>query len=380
MRVRFSDEDVDLGFPGEEALGGSRYAKKLLCDGGSFVGTAGQCMVRASGGAWSAQDSDITGARQLSFFIESVLRPGGRARSMPASALRTLWTVAKPKTPMDDWLHLPQTVAPTGDYTAAERERLRASDPGVDGSPTSIVDSHFVRDLLANGAKPAPFAPAMEPEEWSEAVGVKLTDAKVRTIHGADIVATEAGLQPALQTEYFAAWELEDRPRRICLLTMDMTEDYRPYVGYLNDNIAALQSSFRSKGLPVFTSNWIRRPDDGLYGALDRFYGSAGVRSRENPTYIYLENGTLPMKEIAPTGEEIAAGLTIKSSHLSKRAAAPPVCRRRSTFLLKLRALGVDTLVIVGAWSEDCVAATAFDAVDKYNLDTVVVEDAIGET
>ena len=41
----------------------------------------------------------------------------------------------------------------------------------------------------------------------------------------------------------------------------------------LNDNIAALQSSFRSKGLPVFTSNWIRRPDDGLYGAFDRFYG-----------------------------------------------------------------------------------------------------------
>ena len=94
-------------------------------------------------------------------------------------------------------------VAPTGDYTAAERERLRASDPGVDGSPTSIVDSHFVRDLLANGAKPAPFAPAAEPKEWSEAVGVKLTDAKVRTIHGADVVATEAGLQPALQTEYY---------------------------------------------------------------------------------------------------------------------------------------------------------------------------------
>ena len=51
----------------------------------------------------------------------------------------------------------------------------------------------------------------------------------------------------------------------------------------------------------------------------------------------------------------------------------------RSTFLRKLRALDVVTLVIVGAWSEDCVAATAFDAVDKYNLDTVVVEDAIGE-
>jgi len=80
MRVRFSDEDVDLGFPGEEALGGSRYAKKLLCDGGSFVGTAGQCMVRASGGAWSAQDSDITGARQLSFFTSRAfcVPAGGR--------------------------------------------------------------------------------------------------------------------------------------------------------------------------------------------------------------------------------------------------------------------------------------------------------------
>ena len=32
MRVRFSDEDVDLGFPGEEALGGSRYAKRVYCE------------------------------------------------------------------------------------------------------------------------------------------------------------------------------------------------------------------------------------------------------------------------------------------------------------------------------------------------------------
>ena len=56
------------------------------------------------------------------------------------------------------------SLAPPDLRVAAERERLRASDPGVDGSPTSIVDSHFVRDLLANGAKPAPFAPAAEPE------------------------------------------------------------------------------------------------------------------------------------------------------------------------------------------------------------------------
>ena len=33
MRVRFSDESVDMGFPGEEALnpGGGRYGKKVCC-------------------------------------------------------------------------------------------------------------------------------------------------------------------------------------------------------------------------------------------------------------------------------------------------------------------------------------------------------------
>ena len=43
MRVRFSDETVDMGFPGEEALnpGGGRYGKKVYCEGGSFVGAAG---------------------------------------------------------------------------------------------------------------------------------------------------------------------------------------------------------------------------------------------------------------------------------------------------------------------------------------------------
>ena len=40
LSVSFTDEPVDLGFPGEEPLGGRR-ARKLECEGGSFVGPQG---------------------------------------------------------------------------------------------------------------------------------------------------------------------------------------------------------------------------------------------------------------------------------------------------------------------------------------------------
>lgn len=66
MQVRFADELVDLGMPGEETLamapGGGRYAKKLYCEGGSFIAADGTTVVKASGGAWSAQPSGVPGA------------------------------------------------------------------------------------------------------------------------------------------------------------------------------------------------------------------------------------------------------------------------------------------------------------------------------
>ena len=72
MRVRFSDDIVDIGFPGEETLnpGGSRYAKKLYCEGGSFVGAQGEVVVKATGGAWSAETSEIPGASTVNWFID----------------------------------------------------------------------------------------------------------------------------------------------------------------------------------------------------------------------------------------------------------------------------------------------------------------------
>ena len=42
LKLRFSDEVVDLGVPGEDTInGGSRYAKRLFCEGGSFVSAQG---------------------------------------------------------------------------------------------------------------------------------------------------------------------------------------------------------------------------------------------------------------------------------------------------------------------------------------------------
>jgi len=69
LSVRFSDEPVDLGIPGEEALGG-RNAKRLECEGGSFVGLGGVIKVAADGGAWSVLPTGREGEGLVRFFID----------------------------------------------------------------------------------------------------------------------------------------------------------------------------------------------------------------------------------------------------------------------------------------------------------------------
>ena len=69
MVFHFSDEQVDLGFPGEEALQG-RYAKRLGCEGGSFVGAQGEAFVKADGGAWNAVPTGRDGESVIRFFID----------------------------------------------------------------------------------------------------------------------------------------------------------------------------------------------------------------------------------------------------------------------------------------------------------------------
>jgi len=276
------------------------------------------------------------------------------------------------------WFHLKQIPGPLGDYTEAEREVVRRVDTNVDGSKTSL-DSHarFLPAIQQYGDQPMPNTKTLQAAEWAKEVGVKLLDSgAVYDVHGTKVVNTSRGLQPAEQSMYWAYWNLGDRPRRYALMVEDMIEDYRQYVGYLVPKVLPLIKAFRKLDLPIFWSNWLRRPDDGFYGALDRFYGPMGVKSKQNPAYVYAQNGSLPMTELMPTPEEVAKGRMFHSAHLSKFADLNE--EGQSSWFLKLKALGVDTLIVTGAWTEDCIAATAYDAVDKYNIDTVIVTDGVG--
>ena len=69
LDVRFEDERLDLGFPGEEALGG-RFCRRLSCDGGSFVGRDGRVEVACAGGGWSAAPTGRPGEFALRFFLD----------------------------------------------------------------------------------------------------------------------------------------------------------------------------------------------------------------------------------------------------------------------------------------------------------------------
>ena len=68
-------------------------------------------------------------------------------------------------------------------------------------------------------------------------------------------------------------------------------------------------------------------------------------------------------------------GREIKSMHYSKFA---DLDEHGCEILMPLlRAWGIDTVVVVGSWSEVCILATVVEAVDRYGLDCVVVEDAV---
>ena len=73
VRLGFSTERIDLGFPGEESLGG-RFCSRLnvLNENGivSFVGTEGQVNVPVSGGGWSILPLNNDGTCRIRFFLD----------------------------------------------------------------------------------------------------------------------------------------------------------------------------------------------------------------------------------------------------------------------------------------------------------------------
>lgn len=85
LALKFTDEQIDLGFPGEESFGG-RFGKKIVAQSGSFVGTQGQVAVQPEGGAWTVLPTGRDGETRVRFFLDfpeeitrnDVVVPAGR--------------------------------------------------------------------------------------------------------------------------------------------------------------------------------------------------------------------------------------------------------------------------------------------------------------
>ncbi|MFT5699036.1 MAG: nicotinamidase-related amidase [Desulforhopalus sp.] len=181
---------------------------------------------------------------------------------------------------------------------------------------------------------------------------------------------------------FWASWNLEKRPRRIALLLDDCQEEYRPYAGGILPNLIKLVDLFRvvqakSDGIRIMWSAWTRTFDDGISNAMDRWYGSKGLRPEDPENAVYVFNGApgmKPISEIAPTEEEVADGWFYHGKHLDMFWTFDE--NGNSYLDEKLKAAGIDTIVIVGLWTDECILSTVY-AGNSRGYDVVVVGDAV---
>ena len=187
-----------------------------------------------------------------------------------------------------------------------------------------------------------------------------------------------------LPLSFRAAWDLADRPRRIALLMDDCQEEYRPYAenAQIVDNLVALTTAFRQKketyadGVACVWSSWSRTFDDGISNAMDRWYGPRGLRPEAPENAVYVFGGTPGLEilaEIAPTAAEREAGWFYHGRHLDMFWNF--TADGKSYLDEKLKALHIDTVVIAGLWTDECIIATAYAALSR-GYDVVVVSDA----
>ena len=143
----------------------------------------------------------------------------------------------------------------------------------------------------------------------------------------------------------------------------------------LVDAFRAAQS--QSDGVRIMWSAWTRRFDDGISNAMDRWYGPRGLRPEEPENAVYVFGG-LPgisvLSELAPTDEEVAEGWFYHGKHLDMFWTFDE--NGKSYLDEKLKADGIDTVVIVGLWTDECILSTAY-ASNSRGYDVVVVEDAV---
>ena len=190
------------------------------------------------------------------------------------------------------------------------------------------------------------------------------------------------GSPNGLPLAFWASWELKDRPRRIALLVDDCQEEYRPYAGDILPNVTELVTAFRtarstSDGVCIAWSAWSRAFDDGISNAMDRWYGPRGLRpdDPENAAYVFTgAAGMKPLAEIAPTEAEVSDGWFYLGKHLDMFWTFD--ANGDSYLDEKLKAKDIDTIVIVGLWTDECVLSTAY-AGNSRGYDVVVVGDAV---
>ena len=190
------------------------------------------------------------------------------------------------------------------------------------------------------------------------------------------------GSPNGLPLAFWASWELKERPRRIALLVDDCQEEYRAYAGAILPNVIELVTAFRtarstSDGVCIAWSAWSRAFDDGISNAMDRWYGPRGLRpdDPENAAYVFTgAAGMQPLAEIAPTEAEVSDGWFYLGKHLDMFWTFD---ENGDSYLdEKLKAKDIDTIVIVGLWTDECVLSTAY-AGNSRGYDVVVVGDAV---
>lgn len=181
---------------------------------------------------------------------------------------------------------------------------------------------------------------------------------------------------------FWASWDLADRPRRVALLLDDCQEEYRPYAQGILPNLEKLVETFRKSkethdGVCIAWSSWSRLFDDGISNAMDRWYGPRGLHPEnpENAAYIFGgTKGLQPLREIAPNQKEKDEGWFYHGKHLDMFW----TFNEDGTSYLdeKLKAHDIDTIIITGLWTDECVLATAY-AGSSRGYDVVLVSDAV---
>ena len=181
---------------------------------------------------------------------------------------------------------------------------------------------------------------------------------------------------------FWAAYDLKDRPRRIALLLDDCQEEYRPFAGGILPNLERIVPVFRAardrgEAVQIAWSAWTRRFDDGISNAMDRWYGPRGLNPEnpENAVYVFTGGpGMEPLAEIAPTEAEREDGWFYHGKHLDMFWTFDE--DGESYLDRKLKAHDIDTIVIVGLWTDECILSTAY-AGNSRGYDVVVVRDAV---